>query len=357
LKSASIVGAGLAGLSLAVELARLGVEVTVYDHQPPGYGATGRSAGILVTILPPSLLPLALESLDFYRGLPGAKGHWAPRQAFWVAPEGCGGPVIEAHRRAGLPAGRAGDPSRALGVDFRLRGGEEAWIVREYLVDTGWVPGALAAMAEGLGVRLVEARVERRGDWYYVGGDPLEGTVIVAAGAWTGLLAPEAARLLRVYRCQAATARGAAPRLIVEDDVAGYYLVPFGGEWYNIGDGSNTILDDPEDGFRPDLEDTLEVLERYAGRVEAAWEARLEQYWSAPCSVGIDGYPLAARVGDVYVFTGLDGAGVSLGPALARRMARHLVQGSPMPEWAARLDREPASRWPAEPYDVCMEHS
>ena len=350
----SIVGAGIAGLSLAVELARLGVEARVYEQALPGHGATGRSAGILVTILPPDLLPLALESLEAYKGLPEAKGHWAPRQSLWVAPEGCASKVVEAHERAGLPVRRVEDPSRVLGVDFRLGRGEEAWLVREYLVDTGWAPGALAALAEGLGVEIVQGRVERRGGWFYHEGDPLEGPVVVAAGAWTGMLAPEVAGLLRVYRCQAGTVRGAAPRLIVEDDVEGYYLVPFGGDWYNIGDGANTLIEDPEEGFRPDPEDTYTVLERYANRVEAAWEARVEQYWSAPCNVGVDGFPLAGRVEeDLYVLTGLDGAGVSLGPALARRLARHIARGTPLPGWASRLDREPAGRWPAEPYDIC----
>ena len=42
-----VIGGGIAGSSVAVELRRRGAEVTLVDRDQPGSGATGASAGML----------------------------------------------------------------------------------------------------------------------------------------------------------------------------------------------------------------------------------------------------------------------------------------------------------------------
>jgi len=347
---ASIVGAGVAGLSLAVHLARLGARVRVYEARYPGYSASGRSAGILVTIFPEWLLDLALETARFYEGLPGSRGRIGPRRALWV-PEarGCAGQVLDAHAARGLPFRENVDPEAVLGVPYSVGG--EAHLITEYLVDTGWVINALQAEAARLGVELVNAVVRRAGDgWFEAAGRRLPEPVVVAAGPWTpGLVG--APRGATVYRCHMVSAEGPVPRAIIEDDEAGFYLVPVSASRFNVGDGSNSPIGDPLDGFNPDREDTLRVLEAYASRSPPAWESRILQEWSAPCITLGDALPAAAEAAPgVYILTGFDGAGISLAPAVAGLLARHLARGEPLPQWLSRLDREPGV---AEPYDVC----
>ncbi|MGC9072196.1 MAG: FAD-dependent oxidoreductase, partial [Acidilobus sp.] len=55
-RRAAVVGAGLAGLWTALRLARRGYEVTVYERDHPGYGASSRAAGIISLQLPVPLL-------------------------------------------------------------------------------------------------------------------------------------------------------------------------------------------------------------------------------------------------------------------------------------------------------------
>lgn len=65
-QSVAIVGAGIAGLSAAVFLQRSGYQVTVYDGQPPGSGASYGNAGL---VSPGSCMPIALPGM--LRKVPG----------------------------------------------------------------------------------------------------------------------------------------------------------------------------------------------------------------------------------------------------------------------------------------------
>ena len=70
----TIVGAGVAGCSIAWELASRGAAVTVIDTRGVGKGATYASAGILAPRIEghsPELLRLGLCSLGLYDGFIG----------------------------------------------------------------------------------------------------------------------------------------------------------------------------------------------------------------------------------------------------------------------------------------------
>ncbi len=344
-----IVGAGVAGLSLALILAREGVKVRVWEQEYPGYGPSGRSAGLLVTILPDHLLDVALESLRFYKSLPGSQGSVKEARALWIpVDEECASRLLESHARRGLSVEYWVDPPSVI---KGYRADKRAAVITEYIVDTGWVVNSLQQEAARAGAVISEGRVEARDGWFEAGGERLGDTVVVAAGAWTGALLGAPGWLVS-YRCQLASIEGPTPPLVVEDDEAGFYIVPVSSSRFNIGDGSNTVVEDPWEGYMADLEDTLRVLEAYAARVPSAWESRIIQYWSAPCNSTPTGDPIAHRLGDgLYVLTGFNGSGITLAPGTALLLARHVIDGSPLPDWAR--PRGDKAKEPVEPFNIC----
>lgn len=334
----SVVGGGVAGLSLAVELARRGHGVTVYEQEHPGYGATGKSSGLIVTIFEENLIGLVLDSLKFYYTLPGSAEMVRGRDALYLNRSGaCVSRLLRIHASTPLLERGGGWPE--LGVEFEY-GRDYYAVIKTYLTDAGWVVNTLYSELHRMGGRILEGPVERRGEGFYYGGVRVEEPVVVAAGPWTPILLPEVEGSVAVYRCQAACVEGPSPQLIVEDDALEYYLVPVTESRFIIGDGSCQIVGDPWEAYNPDPEESYVVLERYARRVPEAWESRVIRMWSAPCIVGGDGLPLAGRVyGDVYVLTGFDGAGLSIAPGVARLLADELEGRGRVPPEYSRLDR------------------
>ena len=346
---AAVVGGGIAGLSAAYFLAREGFSVDLYEMEYPGYSASGKSAGILVTIFEEDLLRHVIETYEFYRGLPGSEGRIIEKPALWVVKNReCARRIMEIHGKLGLSPPRAGVGD--LGVDFDL-GGDHYAVIKTFIVDTGWIINSLYSTLTSMGVRIHESRVVRRGSSLYAEERRLEGPVIVAAGPWTPQLLPEISEATVIYRCQIASVEGPTPRMVIEDDSLGYYLVPVSRSRFNIGDGSNAVIDDPFDGFKPDPEDTYGVLEQYASRVPRAWESRIVQIWSAPCITTGDSLPLAAEIRDsVYALTGFNGAGISIAPSIARLLVEHIVAGKPLPSRYSSLDR--VAEGVVEPYSI-----
>lgn len=334
----SIIGGGVAGLSLALILARRGHKVILYEQEYPGCSATGRSAGIIVTIFEDKLLKLALESLDFYLSLPGADEIVKPKKALYLHKSGvCISKLLKIHKSNHIAIPDDVDPD--LGVEFDY-GKDYYAVIRTYLTDAGWTINTLYSEFLRHGGVIVDGPVERRGDSFYHSGNRIEGKIVISAGPWTRQLLPEIEDSTVIYRCQAASVEGPTPRMIIEDDALEYYLVPTSESRFVIGDGGNPVIKDPTEGFNPDPEDTYSVLERYARRVPEAWESRVVQMWAAPCITTGDSLPLAGKVfDDVYVLTGFDGAGISLAPAVARLLADELEGRGKVPNEFSRLER------------------
>lgn len=345
----SVVGGGVAGLTLALIMARRGHRVTLYEQQYPGWSATGKSAGIIVTVFEEDLLRHVLASLDFYHSLPGSESIVRGVDALYLHREGaCVSKLLRIHESLGL-----GSPNHVqvdLGVDFDY-GRDYYALIRTYLTDAGWTVNTLYSELLRSGGEIVDGWVERKGDSFHHQSGRLEGKIVVAAGPWTRILLPEIEDSTTIYRCQAASVEGPAPNVVIEDDALEYYLVPTTNSRFVIGDGANPIINDPIDGFTPDPEDSYDVLERYARRVPEAWESRIIQVWAAPCITTGDGLPLAGRVyDDVYVLTGFNGAGLTLAPAIARMLAAELEGKGRVPQDFSRLERP--SRGVVEPYFV-----
>lgn len=353
-----IVGGGIAGLSLAVLLAREGAKVRLYEQEAPGYGASGRSAGIVVTIMPETLLDYSLASIAFYRSLEWEAPLVRSVSALWFAPSRkCMLSLLESHGKRGLASRPAGMGEIPPGI---VVGDEDnPAIVEEYIVDVGSTVNALQTVAASLGVDIVYRHVTGVGDgWVLSSGIRDEGTVVVAAGAWSrGLLQGRLEGLVE-YRCQLSSVEGERPNILVEDDVNGFYIVPIGESRMNIGDGSNTPISDPLEGYNTDLEDMYNVIERAASRIPSLWESRLVSAWSAPCNTSPDGLPAAGALDEnLYVLTGFNGAGLTLAPAVAGELAGEIL-GSGTVNKIFRVERlkhavTPRS-WPPEPYDPCL---
>ena len=85
-----IIGAGIAGASLAWRLARAGRPVTLIEREPqPGMHSTGRSAAMFMASYgPPGVRALTRASLDFYLQPPAGFAEQpllSPRRALFVA--------------------------------------------------------------------------------------------------------------------------------------------------------------------------------------------------------------------------------------------------------------------------------
>lgn len=345
----SIIGGGIAGLSLALILTRRGHKVSLYESDYPGYGATGRSAGVVVTIFEEELLKLVKKTLDFYLSLPGSREFVQPVDALYLNRSGtCIAKLIRIHESTGIPV--PDEPVPEVGVDFNYRRDYHT-VIRAYLIDVGMTINTIYSEFLKAGGEVIEGPVVRKGDSFYNRGERINGKIVVAAGPWSQSLLPEIIGSTVVYRCQAASVEGPTPRMLIEDDALEYYLVPTGESRFIIGDGSNPIISDPFEGYNPDPEDTYQVLEKYALRVPEAWESRIVQLWSAPCITTGDGFPLAGKVYDeVYVLTGFNGAGISLAPAIAMILADELEEKSRVPRVFSMMERRVSGV--VEPYNI-----
>ncbi len=207
-----VVGAGVIGLAVAWQAARAGMTVTVIDPRP-GRAASWAAAGMLAPVGEAHFGEDALTSLnlaaarawpDFARTLEAASGvpvHYLEAGTLMVAvdpsDQAAADDLLAYRRRLGLSAQplsasacRRHEPLLAPGI----RGGAD--LVDDHQVDNRRVVEALLAACWTEGVDLVEnpatAVTVRCGRAVGVetggGSSCTAGTVVVAAGCWSGLL-------------------------------------------------------------------------------------------------------------------------------------------------------------------------
>jgi glycine oxidase len=233
----AVVGGGIVGLACAWYAARRGMSVIVLERDRLGGGASDVAAGMLAPVTEADfgedeLLELNLAAADRWPGFA------ADLQAASGVPTGfreSGALVVaadrddaeELHRLAELHA-ELGLPSRWLGprecralepgLSPRVRGAIHA--PRDHQADPQAVVRALAAACRAAGVELhehVEAAELVRTAGTVTGvatatGEISAGTVVVAAGAWSSALAPDAPPI-RPVKGQIAALRAADPAL------------------------------------------------------------------------------------------------------------------------------------------------
>jgi D-arginine dehydrogenase len=337
----AVVGAGIAGVSVAYELTASASVLLVEQESQPAYHTTGRSAAMfLASYGGPQVRPLNAASrpvLDQIGGL------LRPRPLLWVAAAG------DERAAAELAALGAADPA------LRPAGEDEARRLCPPL-RPGWLGGALVephameidvlglhqhylggARRRGLRV-LLDAPVRggvRRGDRWLLdtgAGRVAARFVVDAAGAW----ADEVARRLglrpvglRPLRRTAAVARAAGVDRdwpLVADVAEGFYFRPEGpGVLVSPADETPS---DPCDA-RPDDADVALAIERVNEATTLALRS-VTAAWAGLRTFAPDRNPVVGPDPDEPSFcwlAGQGGYGIQTAPALAR-LAAGLV-GSP----------------------------
>ena len=376
----AVIGAGMAGASLAFELARAGVRVVLLERESqPGYHTTGRSAALYAPLYGnPAVRALTRASRQFFDAPPAgfASGATAapllrPRAAVFYA-----GATQSAELDAFL-AGFAGeslrprllthaDAVRAHVPTLRpeaAAGGGALDLSASDIDVAAMLQGCLrGARAHGAQVRLrfELARAERdAGGWILHAAAPGEppvraGRVAVCAGAWAdplaavlGVAAPliePRRRTALVLDCGPAPLPADAPIAIsiVED----FYFRPEAGHVF--ASPADETPSPPCDA-QPDELDVAIAIDRLA-RDTTLGLRRVVARWAGLRSFHADRSPVAdyalradgTRDDTVFWMVGQGGYGIQMAPALAEYGAACLL-GRPLPATIAAEGFDPVA--------------
>jgi len=357
----AIVGAGIAGASLAAELAGRASVLLVEAEAQPGYHSTGRSAAFWSESYGgPAIRPLTAASGPFLAA-PPADFAYAP----FLRPRGALH-VADADGRealAGLAADFAGmalfEPRDRAALAAAIPGLRPGWdeglaerSCRD--IDVAALHGAYLKRARRLGVSLVcDARVEalrREGGGWRIetrSGVFAAETVVNAAGAW----ADEIARLAGVrplgiqpYRRTIAQLRVDPPAPadlpLIVDALGRFYFKPEAGGrlWLSPHDETPSV---PQDCAAAE-EDVALAIHRFEQVVD--WRVvAVERRWAGLRSFAPDRRPVYGfdpAAGGFFWCAGQGGFGIQTAPAAAKLAASLLLRATPDPMVAA-VDPEP----------------
>lgn len=340
----AIVGAGIAGASLAAGLAAHGRIVLLEAEHSPGYHSTGRSAAFWTESYGgPQVQPLTTASGPFLQ----AHGFLTPRGALTLA---------RAEELAALTEFAA--EFRALGVqvddldrtdlEARLPGLRREWLAGAYEPDCCDIDVAglhqywLAAARKGGAEQWMRARLASAtradGQWQLVldDGRTLTTQVLInAAGAWADPVAEMSgvSRLgIQPYRrtvAQLELASGPPNDLPLVLGIDGlFYFKPEAGRlWLSPHDETPT----PPCDAAPEELDVALAIDRFAQVVD--WPiVRIEHRWAGLRSFAPDRLPVYGfdpEVAGFFWFAGQGGFGIQTAPAAADLACRLLLGEAP----------------------------
>ncbi|HEV3088555.1 MAG TPA: glycine oxidase ThiO [Candidatus Elarobacter sp.] len=347
-----VVGAGLIGLGVAYELAKRGVEVTVYDRAEPARAASWAGAGMLAPFseeMPdPAMLALCRASLEAYpafvdelRERTGVDARFRREGTLHVALDEARLAELALHAQTFRHNG--GDVAMLSRGDVLAREAMLAkdlagalFVANEAQVDNRRLGRALFAACESLGVRFertdgiaLECDARRVRGLRTEHGFTAAGTVINAAGAWAGELpgVPENARL-RVRPVAGEMLALAVPQQAVRALVwLGHrYFVPRGDGRLLVG---ATV---EERGFdaRVTAAGLHDLLDAALAVAPALASFAVVETWAGLRPGSHDGRPyLGATALDGYVVaSGHYRNGILLAPLTARLIAELVAEGS-----------------------------
>lgn len=348
----AVIGAGIAGASVAAELAGEASVVLLEMERQPGYHTTGRSAAVYA----PSYGPAPIRALTR-----------AARRFFEAPPEGfCEHPLLDPIETVFLARADQREAVEAMLAEMPeagLRRIDAGWLAAqvpilradyaaEGLLDRSTSTIDVAALHQGylrqLGARggALRTRAEVTGlsrdgaGWRVATTDgPLRaGIVINAAGAWAdrvGALAGAEPVGLKPLRRTALIVEGpegadlAALPMVVDIDEE-FYLKPDAGKL--LISPANEDPDAPSD-VQPDEMDVAICVDR----IERAFNIsvrRIENWWAGLRSFVADKCPVvgfSTRAEGFFWLAGQGGYGIQSAPALAQ-LAAATVLGREMPE-------------------------
>ncbi len=341
----AIVGGGIAGATLAAELAPHANIVLLEAEDTPGYHATGRSAAFWSESYGgPGVQPLTSASRTFLSD----GGFVTPLGAMHIA---------RAEDHAAVDAFIAEFDGSGLALDRVdpreiIPGLREAWSLGVWEPNCAYIDvaalhaGALAAVRRcgelRTSARLIAAT--RAGDGWAIetSAGPLAARIIVnASGAWADqvALAVGAAPIgIRAYRRTMAQLRvdpPVPPQVPIVADVGGSFYFkpePGGRLWLSPHD---EIPSDPCDAAPEDIDIAI-AIDRFEGAVD--WRvAAVERKWAGLRSFAPDRLPVYgfdAHVPGFFWCAGQGGFGIQTAPAAARLAAALLLGVAPHPSVA-----------------------
>lgn len=356
----AIVGAGMAGASLAAEVAPHASVLLIEAETHPGYHATGRSAAFWSeTYGGPLIQPLTTASGPFLEAPPAAF-HDRP----FLHPRGC---LTLADEAGGMALNQMDEAFAESSVQLLQKNRDDLAVLVPGLRD-GWNRALYEPSCRDIDVAALHAAylraarragailktsaplraAERQADgWHIVfGEEPVRARILVnAAGAWADEVAliagvrPVGIQALRRTMIQLRVDPPAAPDLPLVMDARGrFYFKPEGGGrlWLSPHDETPCAPCDaaPEE---VDVARAIAMLETVVDwRVEA-----VERKWAGLRSFAPDRLPVYgfAEPG-FFWFAGQGGFGIQTAPAAAKLGAALLLGMSPDPMVSA-LDPAP----------------
>ncbi|MFN3817461.1 NAD(P)/FAD-dependent oxidoreductase [Blastomonas sp.] len=345
-----IIGAGIAGASLAAEIAPHCRVLIAEAEDRPGYHSTGRSAAFWAESYGgPQVQPLTTASGPWLQSPPpgfGDRSFLAPRGSLTLAR------ADELHLLDAFEADFEGSGVRMerwerAGLEAMLPGLSPDIVAGTYEpdcrdIDVGGLHQAYLAVARRAGAAialrspLLQASHGAEGWTLMLGTQQVTAARLVnAAGAWADAVAVRSgARALGVqpFRrtvIQLRTAPAASPDLPLTLGVRGdYYFKPEGGRlWLSPHDETP---EDPSD-TAPDELDMAIAIDRFSQVVDWKIEA-VEHRWAGQRSFAPDRLPLigfAADSPDFFWFAGQGGFGIQTAPAAAKLAAAILLGITP----------------------------
>ena len=339
----AIVGAGMAGASLAAEIVTRADVLLLEAEDQPGYHSTGRSAAFWSESYGgPAVQPLTSASGPFLR----EGGFLSPRGGLHIAAEEGRG-ALDALAEA-LGSAVELRPLEADAVAVMVPGLHADWAYALHEpscadIDVAALHAFYLAAARRAGAKLVTrapllAAERREGRWHLTtGAGEVEADILVnAAGAW----ADPVARLAGVgplgiqpYRRTLAQLRVNPPAPaalpLVIDALGRFYFKPEAGGRLWLSPHDETPCD-PCDCAADEFDVAL-AIDRLEKAVD--WKVkRVERSWAglrsfAPDRVPVYGFAPGRR--DFFWFAGQGGFGIQTAPAAAKLAAALLLGGEP----------------------------
>jgi len=348
----AVIGAGMAGASLAAELGPH-VRVLLAEAEPvPGYHATGRSAAFWEECYGgPAVVPLTLASGAYLR----EHDMLSPRGALYI---GRGGdePAIDAFMARFANSGVHIEKLGRAALEARIAGIRPEWTlaIAEPAcadIDVAGLHQHYLARAKKAGVELrvsapLEAAEREAGGWrlsFGRGGEARAAVLVDAGGAWADELAvlagarPLGIQPLRRTVVQMRTSPPPPDELPLVLDISGrFYFKPESGRlWLSPHDENETSACDAA----PEELDVAIAIDRFQQVVD--WEiAAVERKWAGLRSFAPDRLPVYGFdpvVEGFFWFAGQGGFGIQTAPAAARLAAQGLL-GRPRDAMTEALD-------------------
>ena len=345
----AVVGGGMAGASLAAEIAAHAQVVLIEAEDQPGYHATGRSAAFWTeTYGGPGVQPLT-----------SASGPWLASPPATFAPHGFLSPRGAMHLAHDAASARLRDFTAAFpDVELRLLSTEEVrarvpglrpqWAhgILEATcsdIDVARLHAAYLAQLRRLGGTVVNASpvraILREGNgWRVAAGaqDIACGVVVNAAGAWADDVGRQAGAEpigIRPYRRTIVQLRVDPPApadlpLVIDIEGGFYFKGEAGGRiWLSPHDETPCAAGD----VRPEEIDIALAIDRLQAVVD--WRVvRVERAWAGLRSFAPDRLPVYGydpRVDGFFWYAGQGGFGIQTAPAAAKLAAGLLLENAP----------------------------